>query len=197
MHGIPIEGERVVLRDLTISDWPVIQEYARDPNVTRLILPSPQTPEQTKAFVQRAVARSLEEPRQWYELAIVQKIDARLIGDCRISIENFTYQQGSMGCFLRPEVWNLGFSTEVCGLMLRFGFERLGLHRMWAACDAENRPSGRSLERNGMRREATFRESVLRQDGFFHDTEVYAILKDEWTQRTHHLRGLALETVSN
>jgi len=67
--------------------------------------------------------------------------------------------------------------------MMRFGFEELNLHRIFASCDTENINSYRLMERLGMRREGTFleyRPSNKLSDKKYSDTFIYAILHDEW-----------------
>ena len=44
--------------------------------------------------------------------------------------------------------------------MLAFDFERLGLHRIWAECVADNTAAAHVLEKLGLRREGHFREHV-------------------------------------
>jgi RimJ/RimL family protein N-acetyltransferase len=67
--------------------------------------------------------------------------------------------------------------------MLRLGFDELGLHRVSARLDADNRASGRLLERLGMRFEGRFRENEFVK-GRWTDEAVYAMLRDEWLDLT-------------
>ena len=63
--------------------------------------------------------------------------------------------------------------------MLAYGFEELGVHRIWAHCVAENVASARVMEKIGMRQEGYLRESEWMKDRWW-DTLVYAILEYEW-----------------
>jgi RimJ/RimL family protein N-acetyltransferase len=65
--------------------------------------------------------------------------------------------------------------------MLVFGFERLGLHRIWAQCVADNTASAHVLEKLGLRREGHFREHVYFK-GRWWDSLVYAIVDCEWRE---------------
>jgi len=69
--------------------------------------------------------------------------------------------------------------------MVDWGFERLGLHRIWAICDIRNVGSRRVLEKIGMSREAHLREHLWVK-GRWRDSYLYAILEQEWAGR----RGL-------
>ncbi|MEZ4570786.1 MAG: GNAT family protein [Thermomicrobiales bacterium] len=72
-----------------------------------------------------------------------------------------------------------GFATEAAAAIVRFGFEDLGLHCIWAECNAENTGSVRVLTKLGMQREARFRDHKWFGDRWW-DTEIYAMLEDEW-----------------
>ncbi len=84
-------------------------------------------------------------------------------------------------CFARP-AWGQGFATEAARLILDFGFETLGIHRVRAGCDSENAASLRVLEKLGMRREGYFKHDCQIR-GVWRDTVAFAILSDEWASR--------------
>ena len=75
-----------------------------------------------------------------------------------------------------------GLATEAASVVLRLGFEGLGLHRVIGRCDALNLPSARLVERLGMRREAHFVHNEVFK-GAWGDELVYAMLEDEWRDR--------------
>lgn len=64
-------------------------------------------------------------------------------------------------------------------LLVGFGFEQLGLHRIWATCSTENAGSARVLEKLGMRPEAHFKEDVNIR-GRWRDSYLYAVLANDW-----------------
>src|SRR5690606_3130336 len=52
---------------------------------------------------------------------------------------------------LTPEMWGQALATEAARAVLRYGFEVLGLPRIWARTDPPNVASRRVIERLGMR----------------------------------------------
>jgi len=91
-----------------------------------------------------------------------------------------------LGWILHRDFWKQGYGTELCAELIRFGFEELGLHRIYATCYAENYGSYRVMERNNMRREALFkayRKGRPADDKQWYDELVYAILKEEWSSK--------------
>ncbi len=84
-----------------------------------------------------------------------------------------------VGWRLARHAWHQGYATEAARAVVRFGFEELGVHRLWAHCVADNVGSARVLEKLGMRREGHLRENEWYK-GRWWDTLLYAILEDEW-----------------
>ena len=62
--------------------------------------------------------------------------------------------------------------------MIRFGFETLGLNRIYAHHMARNPSAGKVLLHVGMQREGLLRERV-RKWGVYEDVAVYAILRED------------------
>ena len=62
---------------------------------------------------------------------------------------------------------------------MAFGFEVMGLHRIYARCDAQNTASARVMQRLGMRQEAHFREHAQFK-GRWDEELIWAILEHEW-----------------
>ena len=68
-----------------------------------------------------------------------------------------------------------GYATEAAAAVLRFGFDTLGLHRIWATCRPENLGSSRVLEKIGMQREGHLRDHVMVR-GAWQDSLLYAAI---------------------
>jgi RimJ/RimL family protein N-acetyltransferase len=62
---------------------------------------------------------------------------------------------------------------------LRFGFETLRMHRIYAIVEPENVASARVLEKVGMQREGHLREHRYAK-GRRRDSVLYAMLAPEW-----------------
>ncbi len=176
---LPLRTERLVLRDFVERDWSAVHEYGSDPDVVTFMPWGPNSEEDTRAFIESALASQREESRDKFELAVTLADSGRLIGGCGIRVSAPSDRGADMGYCLRRDHWGLGLGTGASRAIVRFGFEQLGLHRIIATCDVENRASARVLEKIGMRREAHFRaDSAIR--GEWRDSYLYAILEDEW-----------------
>ena len=69
--------------------------------------------------------------------------------------------------------------SEVVQAVVRYGFEGLGLNRLYAYHMLRNPVSGRVLEKNGFKQEGLLRQRV-RKWGQFEDVALWAILRQEW-----------------
>jgi len=174
---VSLESERLVLREFTERDFDAVHRYGSDPEVVRFMPWGPNTEEDTAAFLRRAIAKQIREPRTQYELAVTLKDSGQLIGGCGIRVSNL--KQGDIGYCLNRGYWGKGYATETAMRLLRYGFEDLGFHRLYATCDPNNLRSRRVLEKAGMRLEGHLRENVLKR-GEWRDSLVYAILEKEW-----------------
>jgi ribosomal-protein-alanine N-acetyltransferase len=176
-----IRTERLVLRDFEEADWEAVHSYGSDLEVVRYMDWGPNTEEETKKFIQRAIAHRKEQPRRIYTLAIVLKPENKLIGGCGIYVSNPENQEGWIGYCLNRNFWGQGYATETAKGLLKFGFDQLNLHRIFATCDPANIASAHVLEKIGMQREGHFREHKWAK-GKWRDSLLYAVLDYEWKQ---------------
>jgi RimJ/RimL family protein N-acetyltransferase len=115
------------------------------------------------------------------------KSDGQLIGGCRLNIADAKSRQGRIAYLFNRNYWGRGYATEATAAIIAFGFEQLGMHRIFATCDVKNFASARVLEKVGMRREGLRREDELLR-GEWRDSYLYAILEQEWRNNARHLK---------
>ncbi len=169
-----VRTDRLVPREFEVADWRTVHSYASDSEVVRYMDWGPNTEDETKNFIQQSIASQKEQPRKSYTLAIILKDDG-LIGSCGIHVSDPTNREGWIGYCLNRHFWRRGYATETARALLRFGFDQLNLHRIFALCDPGNIASVHVLEKVGMQREGHFRERKLRK-GKWHDELLYAII---------------------
>jgi RimJ/RimL family protein N-acetyltransferase len=174
--------DRLLLREFQKDDWRAVLAYQSDPQFYRYYPWKRRTEEDARRFVRSFIEWSREEPRKVFHLAIVLSSEERFIGNCGVRIVSLEGREAEFGCELSPLYWRQGYATEAANAVLAFGFDNLGLHRIWAQCIAENTAIIRVLERIGMREEGFLREHKWMKDRFW-DTRMYAILDYEWKAR--------------
>ena len=65
-------------------------------------------------------------------------------------------------------------------LLMRHGFEALGLNRIELKADARNSRSCKAMERFGAKFEGIHRSHMVRPDGKLRDTAWYSVIREEW-----------------
>jgi len=145
--------ERLLLRELTETDWHAVLAYQSDPRFLRFAPWTLRLQEDVERLVQDFIGWQHEQQRCKYQLAIVLQTTHLVIGTCGIRMATAHAQEAELGYELHPDSWGHGYATEAVWRMLAFGFQTLRLQRVWAQCLAENRASVRVLERLGMRPE--------------------------------------------
>ena len=163
--------QRLILRPFTSEDFEAVHSWASNPENTRYMSWGPNTEEQTREFLTTA------KPSK--DFGITLKETGRLIGSCGIYPKDDNYM-AELGWILHKDYWKNGYGTELCGELIRYGFEDLKLGRIQAPCAAVNYGSYRIMERNGMKREALHRKAHwARIDKEWIDETWYAILAED------------------
>ena len=150
MELLPLRGARVVLRPFRVDDVPAVLAYASDAEVTRhLEWDAYDDPATAAAFIRSTHGG----PPFWYAYAVTDRETGALVGGADLRVVSAFDRRGEVGYGLARSYWGKGYAAEAAGLLVRFGFERLGLVRVQALCAVDNVRSLRTLERVGMRRE--------------------------------------------
>jgi RimJ/RimL family protein N-acetyltransferase len=173
------ETKRLVLRDFIDADWKAVYDYASDAKVVRYMDWGPNTEEETREFIQRAIAYQNEKPRRHYDLAVALKLQNSIVGGCGIHVSNPDNSEGWIGYVFNRNCWGKGYATETVKALLKFGFEKLNLHRIFATCDLGNKASAHVMEKAGMKLEGHLREHKWAK-GKWRDSLLYAVLDHEW-----------------
>jgi RimJ/RimL family protein N-acetyltransferase len=146
----------------------------------------PNTLNQTRDFIRKVRKHRLVKPRWSFEVVVVLKSENRVIGGCGLRIKNPSLREGDLGYALNRHYWGKGYATEATRALVRFGFTKLKLHRLWATCDNRNKASVRVLEKAGLRFESLLRENLL-QKNRWRDTRLYAILEKDFKKMKQSL----------
>jgi ribosomal-protein-alanine N-acetyltransferase len=102
-----------------------------------------------------------------------------LVGRVRLSVVvRGPWQNANLGYYVDRSTNGRGVGTEAVGLVVRFAFERLRLHRVQAAVMPRNAPSIRVLEKNGFRREG-LAPNYLRINGAWEDHAIFARTRED------------------
>ena len=171
--------QRLILEDMTGQDLANIQRIARDPGVMKYVLIWLENDGQVAGFLQHAIEESGRKDRMDYVLAARTRETGTFAGLTFIEIDRELRSTAEVGIVLRPEFCKSGYGSEILRAYLTFGFETLGMHRVYGKCDEQNIPSARLMEKCGLRYEGTIREHVWLRD-HWRSTQYYGMLAGEY-----------------
>lgn len=177
-----LETDRLVLREFAAEDFDAVHAYASDPEVVAYMPWGPNTEQDTTDFLERARGYRDVDPRADFVMAVQRRSDARVIGGIGLHLHPPDAHQAMLGYCYASEAWGKGFATEAALELVAFGFDLIGVHRIWAGCDPDNTASIRVLEKLGMSLEGRLREDS-RIRGRVRDTLVFGVLEREYRNR--------------
>ena len=175
-----IPTERLILEDLTGQDLVNIQRIARDPHVMKYVLIWLENDEQVAEFLQHAIDESQRADRMDYVLASRIPATGDFAGLTFIEIDRELKSTAEVGIVLLPDFCNAGYGSEILRAYMAFGFETLGMHRVYGKCDELNRASALLMEKCGLTYEGTLREHVWLRD-HWRLTRYYGMLAGEYS----------------
>src|SRR5215213_8879869 len=114
-----IATERLILREFREDDWPAMAAYWSDPRYQRFYEPVDDIERAVRDLVGRFAAAQTEKSRRQWQLAIVDPVDDRLIGNCGIRVNDPAQGEANIGYELNPDEWGRGFATEAARAILK------------------------------------------------------------------------------
>ncbi|MFI2031361.1 GNAT family N-acetyltransferase [Streptomyces buecherae] len=189
-RAVVVESSRFRLRELAPTDVDAVLAVFDDPGATRAFGAHSFRRRDAVALVEQALASARQRPRTHYRLAVSRAHSGELIGTAKLVLDRperdalvHTGHRGAeVGMALRADQASVGHGMEVGYLLGVLGFDRLGLHRLWAGVLPSDAAAQRAAERAGMTREGVLRHYAY-ANGAWYDLVRYAILEHDWHAR--------------
>jgi ribosomal-protein-alanine N-acetyltransferase len=114
---------------------------------------APLTREQVADVIQWFEAQWEKHGFGWF--AVFEKLTSRFVGQCGMQFLEGREDSGQVeiSYVMAKEVWGFGYGKEAAEVVLRFGFETVGLNQIFAVSDPRNLPPIRILDALGFRDE--------------------------------------------
>jgi ribosomal-protein-alanine N-acetyltransferase len=177
MNALPtLETARLRLRPYDEADIAELVPLigAREVAATTGRIPYPYTEQDARDFL--ALIRDDDE----FRFAVILREGGRMCGGVGLR-PAAQHQHAELGYWIGVPYWGNGYATEAARELLRYGFENLRFHRIYASHFKNNVASARVLKKLGMRYEGCQRGHVRKWDQFI-DLELYGLLRQEWEQ---------------
>jgi RimJ/RimL family protein N-acetyltransferase len=178
LNFAPIAGARVRIRDFSEKDLPEFARYRALPDVARYQSWERYGLEDARRLYAAQQAVSFGTAGSWHQLAVTDKRDDSLLGDCALHFLE-DGRQMEIGFTLAPEHQGRGLAREAVGLLVAHLFGPMGRHRVIAVTDAENLPAQKLLTALGFRKEGHYIRNVFFK-GKWGDECLFACLSSEW-----------------
>ena len=122
----------------SLNDWAIAQWLTRPP--------FPYTVDDARWWID-FVRRDHEGPRPGH-FAVADRSDGRAVGCMSLEIEEGG-DSAELGYWMAKSHWGQGLATAVAGAVVDYGFDTLGLRRLFATTDPANAASQRVLRKCG------------------------------------------------
>jgi ribosomal-protein-alanine N-acetyltransferase len=148
-----IETERLILRELVLSDAEAMFLWESNPNVHQYLGNNPiSTIEETIKYIENIRNQYLKNGIGRY--AVVLKESNEVIGWAGIKFitepENDHVNFHEIGYRLHENHWGKGYGFEVAKAWLDFGFNEMNIPKMYASVNKKNIASRKILEKIGL-----------------------------------------------
>ena len=176
-----LETSRLRLRTPERSDISAIQQAAAKRQIadTMISIPHPYPADEAARYIARQQAE--QEAGRAVTFAIEHQAHRYFCGLIEVREIEREHLQAELSFWLAVEAWGRGYMSEVVQAVVRYGFEALGLNRLYAYHMLRNPASGRVLDKNGFKQEGLLRQCV-RKWGKFEDVALWAILLSDWEE---------------
>lgn len=176
MENIFIQGEKINLRPITITDAGFFSARLNDPEIREsLFLSLP-----TGIELQEEKLREYINSENTIAFTIVDKNSHKAVGQTALfRIDYINRNAVFFLAILDSDYWSLGMGTEATKLVVNYAFDTLNLNRIQLHVYSENKPAIRIYDSTGFRKEGVLRQAMFRS-GAYHDFWVMGILKRDW-----------------
>ncbi len=171
----------VQLVPLGLDHEPGLRAAAADGALWQLRVTSVPAPDETRAYIEKALAERAEGHR--FAFTVLDELSGRVLGS--------TSYHDILPAVKRVEIGHTWYAlsaqrthvnTTAKLLLLTHAFETLGCHVVGWRTDNFNFASQTAIERLGARKDGVIRGHALRRDGTIRDTVMYSLAQGEWPE---------------
>ncbi|GAA2790053.1 GNAT family N-acetyltransferase [Kribbella solani] len=170
-----LTGELVVLRPMDAGDYEALFAAMNDPEVMRFTGSHGEIGEERA----REWCRTRKDQTDRLDLVVIDRQTDQVVGEVVLNQWDPDNQSCSFRILIGPAGQGRGLGSEATRMIVGYGIEQLGLHRISLGVFAFNPRAQRAYEKAGFKREGVLRDA-LRWDGEWHDEVVMSVLATEW-----------------
>jgi N-acetyltransferase len=181
VEAVTLAARGVELVPLALEHEAGLRAAAADGELWKLRVTSVPEPEQTRAYIEAALAARQDGNR--FAFAVRDQASGTVLGstsyhDILPAVKRL--EIGYTWYALRCQRSHVNTTAKL--LMLTHAFETLGCNVVGWRTDNFNHASQRAIERLGARKDGVIRGHALRRDGTIRDTVMYSLRASEWPE---------------
>lgn len=176
-----LETERLILRSLAETDAESIFEYAKDPDVG----PVAGWPAHKSVQDSRDVIREVLSGPQCYGICL--KDDNKAIGAVELILKEHTAltdrdDECELGYWIGKPFWGNGYMPEAAKRLIQYGFEELGMKKIWCSYFDGNEKSKIVQEKCGFVYSKTREKLEVPLLNEVRTSHTNVLTKERWTE---------------
>lgn len=173
-----LTGEHVGLRAIEPDDLEALRGWRNQPAFRRCFREYREIgPDQQRHWYETQVIGSA----QTLMFAIEDLTDGRLLGASGLCLIDWVNRNCDLSIYIGADDVYIDdrYAPDAARVTMRYGFETLGMHRIWTEIYAYDDTKRRMLEALGFQLEGRHRQHHF-EDGGWHDSLFYGMLSDEF-----------------
>lgn len=173
-----LSGEIVGLRSVEKNDLPVLMEWRNRP--------------EHRQFFREYKELNSDIQNKWYEkfvigdsntimFSIVELKTSKLLGACGLCYINWVSRNADFSIYIGANGLYIDdkFAIDAAKVMMRYGFDELCLHRLWAEVYDFDQRKIEFFKNLNFKLDGTFRQSYW-HDGCWHDSMFFSLIEYEY-----------------
>ena len=176
-----LQIKRLILDQIKPSDITDIVAYAGNIKIVENTRSMPHPYREEDAISWINAANNGFKTKDNYMFAIRFSDTLAFIGGIGLTIDREN-NRAELGYWVAEDFWNMGIATEAVKGMLKFGFEELKLNKILAVYLTSNEASGKVMIKNGMVKEAEFKDHDVKRGHSVEDNSYVSLVQYRMTK---------------
>ena len=167
-----MEGKLVRLRAYEKSDLDAVMKWVNDEEVTDLLggemLGYPVSSLAEARFIDAAASPS--DRQKNFVIETLSK--PKYVGGISFNVIDWRNRHAGVGIVIGDKsLWGKGYGTDAMRILMRLGFDKMNLHRIWLQVHEYNTRAIASYEKCGFKREGVLRQEHFAREISRHDRD--------------------------
>ncbi len=173
IENIGLEAENVILRSITLEDTYNILKWRNHPSVKKNFCLQEDLKEETHlAWFQNKILK-----REVVQFIIIDKTSNQPVGSTYLRDIDHKNHKAEFGIFIGEEMARgKGIGTSATKLIVQYGFEELGLHKIYLRVFTNNTSAIKAYEKAGFVYEGTAKDDIRLPNGNYQDITFMSII---------------------